>query len=191
MIFQHTHLQVLSGAKTQTRRIWQEGDYSWIQGELEWQDNGKTKTAHLYSEVYSHHKGHNRLRYRVGSTYAVQAKRGGFCLSMPRPDWKPGDFPVIDVRIKLLSIRREDVRKISEADAFAEGFGSVNTFLATWTSMYDKPAHKRLPNWNSPTLVNDYRVWRIVLDSRPIKRYRAWVLEFELVKEEEHETSAV
>lgn len=153
MLFQHTWSKVLNGEKTQTRRIRKPGD------EFFPEDLG------MPSAVM--HKGFSayRLMWEVGRTYAVQTGRT-----------QPGV-----ARIRITSIRCEDVREISEADVKAEGFETASDFFITWCKMHDKG--QMLP------IIPDYYtgsiVWQGVrseLQQRPAERYMAWALTFELVK---------
>ena len=75
------------------------------------------------------------------------------------------------LRIRITDIRREDVRKISEADARAEGFTSSLEFLRVWCGMHDKGAIKA-------SQAGDY----LMLGARPAALYDAWALTFEAVR---------
>lgn len=94
MIFQHTHELVLSGDKTQTRRLVKPGDelHSW------WENDrvGFRKAVQMDS---------GRIRWEVGRTYAVQPGRGQKAIA----------------RIRITDIRREPLQAITEAEAEAEG----------------------------------------------------------------------
>lgn len=98
-----------------------------------------------------------RQIYTVGKCYSAQPGRG--CKGV--------------ATIKILGIRREDVREISDADVIAEGFGvhadgRVNRgeFFRTWCQMHDFQTPSCAPS---------------ILRTRPAERYQAWVIEFELV----------
>lgn len=117
MLFQHTIDKVLSGEKTQTRRIVGSRDefYEPPEGDLpaavfRWQSGGGSKPVYI-----------------VGKDYAVQPGRG-----------KPAV-----ARIRVTGLRREDVRVISGIDIKAEGFNSYRDFMWTWISMHDK-SHARM-----------------------------------------------
>ena len=112
MIFQHTWEKVLSGKKTQTRRIMKSGSAMICrEGEIQ--------------EAYNGFLPIGRPAWVVGKTYAIQPERGQKAVA----------------RIQILSIRQEDVREISEEDVFAEGFFyDTPGFLMTWTKMHDNPA---------------------------------------------------
>jgi len=155
MIFQHTHELVLTGRKTQTRRI-----------QKPWQalmrfDFGEADPLHGEPFVCDTRTG--RVVYQAGKTYAVQSGRGK---------------PAIG-RIYIEDISSQDVRKIRDEDVRAEGFASKVNFLETWTQMHDKPAHVRLLEYQRLGLPH---VWENYLQNRPAERYQAWVLEFQLVR---------
>lgn len=114
MIFQHTHELVMSGAKTQTRRIATPDTHAhFVYG---------TDTI---SAVVQYKDGWPtyRTKWEVGKTYAVSTGRGKSAVA----------------RIKITGIRKEDVRQISFDDVAAEGFLWVAEFFDTWTRMHDKP----------------------------------------------------
>lgn len=133
----------------------------------------------------------DRIRWEVGKTYAVQPFRTAKSIA----------------RIRILSIRQQDVRYISVEDAYAEGFrpgssGRVPTeaicgFLDTWCRMHD-PAfvfwfEYRIADWMWHTNRRQMQQgtievgsWQSVLEAmkqRPAERYTAWVLSFELITE--------
>lgn len=137
MIFQHTYAKVLTGEKTQTRRLVKVGDYSLPA------DIGIQSVWHR-----------DNRKWQIWHDYAVQPGRG-----------KPAV-----ARIQITRIRCEDVREINACDARAEGFDTWMNFLDTWLSMHDKP------------MLNKWEHWIKRLEDRPAERYRAWVIEFELVK---------
>lgn len=139
--------QILAGKKTQTRRPVKPGEkhVGYAPG---------THYAHCVIKT-----GPDRLKWQVGKTYAVCPGRGKAAVA----------------RIKLLNIRREDVRNISDEDAIAEGFPNRMAqfwFWKTWCEFYDKPGWKLFSRYNDHD----------ALLSRPAHLYDAWVLEFELVK---------
>jgi hypothetical protein len=105
MQFAHTYQQVLDGTKTQTRRIVKTGMYTEVG---------------LDEKIVAVYNSNTRVRYRVGSTYAVQPGRAQSGIG----------------RIRLLAIRQEDVRRISASDALAEGAASPREFLDLWESMH-------------------------------------------------------
>lgn len=112
MQFAKTIDKVLSGEKTQTRRIVKASCHEYQAG---WDVIRATVDV----------KGliHTKL-WTVGKTYAVQRGRG----------------VKAEARIRITDIRREDVRSISEADVKAEGFISYEHFIQTWCYMHDAAA---------------------------------------------------
>lgn len=153
MIFAHTLDKVLSGEKSQTRRIRKPGD------EFFPEDLGDAAAVM--------HKGFSayRLMWEVGKTYAVQPGRG-----------KPAV-----ARIQIVNIRREDVREISDADVKAEGFETASDFFMTWCKMHDKgQTLPIIPDYYTGAIV--WQGVRSELQQRPAERYQAWVLIFRLVE---------
>lgn len=158
MIFQHTIDKVLSGQKTQTRRLVSVNDVELVrplpQDKMFFQ-RGETFVAYPATEtrpVTGIERNGRRWHY-VGQEIAAQPGRG-----------KPAA-----ARIRITDIRREDVRHISVEDVWAEGFLSKFEFIQTWVSMHDKPV-LRYPDWKLTSL-----------SARPADRYDAWALTFELV----------
>lgn len=153
MIFQHTIDKVLSGEKTQTRRIVKQDETL-----NRWGLDGENDTR--INEVIAPRskplKWGYTLRnvYLVGKTYAVQPARG-----------KPAV-----ARILLTGIWQEDVRCISLDDAHAEGFADEFEFMRVWVAMHDKQIHKQ-----------QYWGMKSIMD-RPAERYQVWVLTFKLVQ---------
>lgn len=109
MLFQYTCDKVMDGTKTQTRRLKKPGER--LLEDIGWPVVIRPSVPGQYRHVYA-----------VGNTYAVQPGRGEKAVG----------------RIRVLKIREEDVRDISEADAKAEGFDSPLAFLETWVMMHDK-----------------------------------------------------
>lgn len=60
-------------------------------------------------------------QYKVGSTYAIQRKRGTFGLGP---------------RIKVLAVTPMAAEEIHPTDAIAEGFASREEFIERWRSFY-------------------------------------------------------
>lgn len=168
--------QIVAGNKTQTRRLRKAGETAWC-GHLDLQ---------YILTVVSGSAG--RVKWQVGRDYAVQPGRG-----KPGALWRPetGDifYPAaaddtvdgfVPLRIRITGIRKEDVRKISKADALAEGFkdilqeAEVNFWLA-WCGFYDSNAGRVIAG----RLVEGAR-YR--LRQRPDERYQAWALEFEIAR---------
>lgn len=163
MIFQHTHDLVVKETKTQTRRLYKEGDYGWMCGQ---DDNGKF----FYSQVSNQQGDKIVNRWTVGKTYAVQPGRGQKSIA----------------RIHILSIQRQDVRQISFEDSRAEGFIDRSHFMLTWCNMHDKKLNVL---WCDCFQWEQDGEWREglekfyeFLNTRPDHLYKAWILNFELVK---------
>lgn len=166
MIFQHTIDKVLSGEKTQTRRIVEDGQ--WLAqpiGSVGTAVNGRIILGERPLQVVSGHEWDNtrRIHYEVGKTYALQRGRG----------------MKAEGRIRITGIRREDVRDISEADVKAEGFASYEHFVQTWCHMHDAAACREADKLKGIHICGAAR-------TRPAERYQAWAITFELVKESDH-----
>lgn len=155
MIFQHTIDKVLAGTKTQTRRIVKENEFS---STIPRSVLPFMRTAYRSGEIAYVGAG-SRIVYEVGKTYAVQPARGKSAVA----------------RMRIMSIRREDVCNISYEDARAEGFSSIEEFLQIWCLIHDPAALKKANKFNG------YHFYDVAT-SRPAERYDAWVLTFELVK---------
>lgn len=185
MLFIHTWEKVLSGEKTQTRRIVKPGDYLVNTGFAVCRNTGQRERI---DERGNWDVKHIPV-YEIGKQYAVQPGRGKAAVG----------------RIQITNIRREDVRYISDADVKAEGFDGLGfdiryfNFMQTWAGMHD-PA---FVFWYDPRIV-DYMwytskrqmnqgqsetgAWEhlvAAIRARPAQRYDAWVLEFKLVKDSE------
>lgn len=199
MQFEHTWEKVLSGEKTQTRRLaLPEPDGTGLfDCEILRYPNGKLSVCRLK-------KGETewKVRYQVGQTHAVVPKRGKSAIwidskgnsvepvqyrgeyTAPDHEWQvmridkkeyykeKGFYPA---RIRITAIRREDVRQISDDDAKAEGFESKEDFWYTWVEMHDKYFLPKFRYANDAGSLLEYGFFQ-----RPAKRYDAWVLEFEL-----------
>lgn len=99
---------VLSMRKTQTRRVIKDGEIA-------------LRSSHnMISAVVQH----NKLKWCVGKTYAVQPGRGKRQIA----------------RIRIEQINSEYVTRISTADAFDEGFESRQSFLRTWQRIHGTDA---------------------------------------------------
>jgi hypothetical protein len=172
MIFAYSHEKVLTGIKTQTRRI--------VKPE---QCAGKVQPTALefmpvgnrVGDIVNVHTS-TRMVYEVGRTYAVQPSRTAKGIA----------------RIRITGIRREDARHISHEDALAEGFTCWGQFMETWVQIADRSLAAyystadhlwhwwggRHHNWQAGNATD----FEGVLLTRPAARYDAWVLEFELVE---------
>lgn len=171
MIFQHTWRQVLDGSKTQTRRLIKSpADGTAINGcEMLQYPGGKLSVARGIHDKWG-------IKWQVGKTYAVQPGRGEKAAG----------------RIQITNIRRQDVREISPEDVAAEGYAGKIDFLVTWASMHDKSFELSIVDPAAAFFGGHYTVNRAydimgldetlaAISTRPEERYRAWVLEFELI----------
>ena len=109
MIFQHTWQQVLSGQKTQTRRLARDNDRLWT---VEVEDREPEKV--LWRGT--------RVKWRTGRSYAVQPGRGKRAMA----------------RIRLLDIRYQLLGHVTEVEARAEGFSCLDEFERTWTTIHGR-----------------------------------------------------
>lgn len=160
MIFQHTWEKVLTGEKSQTRRLVKPGEYLdslYYDGRHDIVRAANNRIVHATS-----------ISFEPEKTYAVQPGRGKAAVA----------------RIRILSIRREDVREISDADVEAEGFQTASDFFIAWVKMHDKSVITPIiPDYDTGAII--WQGVRPTLATRPAERYQAWVLEFELVKGEQ------
>lgn len=163
MIFEHTWQAVLEGRKTQTRRLASlEDDYPHYapDGSIDVVYNANYKRKNILS-----------AKYAVGKTYAVQVGRGK---------------PAI-ARIRLIDIRREDVREMYSDDWIAEGFQDQGEFMEIWCKMHDATFYKSYQKILEGNRRYDVQMiaWQMFIEQtqqRPIEFYDAWALEFELVR---------
>lgn len=180
---------ILDGKKTQTRRS--------IEGVNLYVDKfgvpGATDCELTGNPILIVTTEKGRVRFEVGKSYAVQPKRGqptiwfdeipDMVLGIRRVAVAP---PINDqerkkyhpARITPTRIWLEDVRRISQTDAVAEGFDSPLYYLTAWTAMHDRRAYRDLPvnktvNWNYALMQ-----WGAFLEDRPAKFYQCWALEF-------------
>lgn len=181
MIFQHTYQWVIGVSphtqlpKTQTRRLKNRDEYLYADQVRCWVPSVDNPST-------------SRAKWVVGYHYAVQPKRG-----------IEGTH-----RFRIISLREEDVRNISEADVKAEGFKSATDFWRVWCGMHDTQMKifSRDVNgiWIAPLFpgehtpvqdpaidrrtmhIHDEIGLRYELFKRPAERYQAWVIEFELAK---------
>lgn len=115
-----------------------------------------------------------RIKWQVGRDYAMCPGRGKHGVG----------------RIEVIYLgENQDVRRIGEGAAKAEGFDSVNAFLSTWIHINDHSAqatwvdleHRKEwiwytnRQWQHTSLGDDFAAY---LASRPAERYHAWVIEF-------------
>jgi hypothetical protein len=160
MIFQHTWEKVLSGEKTQTRRLVKRQDIT----------GGSYKAGYRVSMTDGSPIGVHYKPFR----FDADGKYLG-----PRRKWIPGRTYAVQpsrtekgiARIRITGVRRQDVRRISQVDARAEGFSGPEQFLQLWMLM-----HLRVDHPDLSTIVEDS--WQC-----PAAAFHAWVIEFELVKD--------
>lgn len=187
MIFQHTWEKVLSGEKSQTRRLVKRCPEGMrIGGDYVFEAVAADDVVHFpegseiqrVSTVYYRHGGwltgdlcvepDERLfrKYQIGHTYAVQPGRGQKAIA----------------RIEITRIRCEDVRTISWEDLKAEGFGfhgnAKEKFLWVWCGMHDKTVREKFRRSFDDILTMPYDL----LAERPAAFYDAWVLDFKVVQ---------
>lgn len=118
MIFAHTWQQVLAGEKTQTRRVVKPGDERW-------------PLAEFSTGAISQVRRNGRCLWKVGRVYSVQ----------------PGQGKCEVARIRITAIRYcERAGDISEVDARAEGFATVEEFRAVYGRINGVGALER-PCW--------------------------------------------
>jgi len=181
MIFQHTWEKIANGQKTQTRRLAKAGE-------------------RLSGTGYAVLNKAGRERWSIGGIYSVQPAHGKPAIwwrqdadgihyaHVLRHDDDPVSFyEFVDARrnilkdagykmlqIRITDIRQQDVRRISEADARAEGFVSSLEFLRVWCEMHDQAAIKLKGQPAEYLQVGD----------RPANLYQAWALNFEVVRDD-------
>ncbi len=181
MLFIHTIDKVLSGEKTQTRRLIKPpNDVPVWNGH-----NGEQRAIIGIGKMASMNVDRwVDVQYAVGKTYAVQPGRGKKSVA----------------RIQITGIRKEDVRQICDADIRAEGFLDENiaeahlNFLAVWAGMHDKPLgfYRDDKRWHwdgtwgykgkDGEHLADTVTAFCAFDDRPADRYTAWALTFKVVK---------
>ncbi len=134
MIFKQID-EIITGQKTQTRRLVKPGEYTWICGMAILPNHERPIPA--YSQICSES---GRVRFERFKTYAVCPGRGKpglwwrqfgdqphqYAYVLPDKDFGRVDYGYQPLRIKITSLRREQLQDISEADAKAEGI--------TWNS---------------------------------------------------------
>lgn len=111
MIFKQ-HDLVISGRKTQTRRLWKP---TWEHGVLD-----------CISIVAIFNNG--RVQYAIGRLLPIIPKRAQPAIRIE------GEI----ARVCVVALRRERLQDITEADAIAEGVNSVAEYRELWTSINGK-----------------------------------------------------
>ena len=160
MIFKQID-EILSGQKTQTRRVVKPGEFVYQHGNQNPDGPSAILSVSTLVDSPEKHAFTERIKWAVGRTYAVVPKRGkpgvwwkvsdGIPYAKSPIDWsiKAGfeDFYPVNIlngmihdgwqplRIRITAIRRERLQDISEADAKAEGVGNVEEYRALWDSI--------------------------------------------------------
>lgn len=160
VIFQFTHEAVLSGAKSQTSRLWRD---NWEMGY-----NGIGNTPKPYDACYSFsiietQEGKSltyRKQYYIGQELSVQTARGTKGIA----------------KIRILELTRRDVRSFDDEDYARETGNYADSrdtlFWLTWLSMHDKPVYRQF---------SEIQYLSDVLNGRDKKHYDALVIRFELL----------
>lgn len=166
--------KIVTGDKTQTRRPVKDGD---VLVRVE-SPHGGYKTIGMF---------HNeRARMLIGRDYAVVPGRSkpGVCWQPALQTWRETgannrcDAESKMLRIRVLDIRREDVRNISLEDAMAEGFDTRSEFWEVWCSFYDVQGLKIIAAHKPHNMI----VQAGLLQERPDELYQAWAYTFEVVR---------
>lgn len=155
--------EILNGYKTQTRRVVKPNE--WLRRD----PKGVVADAVLISDEPG--KGPARVKWQVGSTYAVQPGRGENALHYQdqhaeRVIVEPSEESV-PLRITITAIRREHLKDISEDDALAEGVKPRHNEAGVMVKSA-RDAYKEL--WNS--IHRSEKHWH--------KNPLVWVLEFQV-----------
>lgn len=178
MIFKQID-EILSGQKTQTRRVVKPGEFVYQHGNQNPDGIWAIDTVFTLIDNPEKHEYKDRIKWKVGRTYAVVPKRGkpgvwwsdlylgsvSHPLVIEKPDaatqayrietgWRP-------LRIRIVAIRREHLQDITEADAKAEGVSSKGEYAKLWNRINKRKGTR----WSDNPLV--------------------WALTFEVVKERE------
>jgi hypothetical protein len=173
--------KIVCGEKTQTRRPVKDGEVLRQQEHFldGWKPVGVLQ--------------HGRAKVMVGRDYAVVPGRGqagifwhpekkvtitkdAYAMVLFRVGSLADGF--MPLRIRVLDIRREDVRKISLNDAIDEGFDTRNEFWEVWCGFYDKPALEIIAAHKPHNVI----VQAGLLQERPDELYQAWAYTFEIVR---------
>jgi hypothetical protein len=129
MIFSKTWPLVLSGKKTQTRRVKRPLDKPYCKYEV-----GKTYAVQPGRGRPALYKNYDDglWRHLTWEEQREARKLPNWRYLLELLDWQ-------EKRIRITDIRREtDVRQISNEDVRAEGFASRDEFLATWYKLNGK-----------------------------------------------------
>jgi hypothetical protein len=127
MLFEHTWKYVISGQKTQNRRLVQPGDYAVV--------DEADPNRPILKVISTADAGVPKPRFEVGKTYPVQ----------------PGPAKKTMGNIRLTAIRRERLQALTEADSLQElpvtsleagvsdAQWALKTFMGTWNIMHTNP----------------------------------------------------
>lgn len=130
MLFLHTWKYVISGQKTQNRRLVRAGEYATV--------DEADPNRPILKVISTADAGVPKPLYEVGKTYSVQ----------------PGLAKKTVGNIRLTAIRRERLQDLTEADALKElpvtsleaGISdarwALNTFMGTWNIMNTEPGSR-------------------------------------------------
>ncbi len=167
--------KIISGAKTQTRRLAKPGE-----------------TVSVWdSQIVGVYTATGRVRFALGKTYAVCPGRGKPTVFVARLRTTEGveshlvtdDSPPLyqhmadPLRIRITAICREDVRSITQADAQAEGFEDRGEFWHVWTEMHDSRFYPTFRYASDTDQLREYGFY-----DRAPRHYDAWALTFEVVR---------
>ena len=182
--------KIVTGEKTQTRRPVRPGDELY---EVEFVNvlgvthNGRRKWEECSDYAVQYGRGKPTRWYRPATGHLLSyedyvALSGHVPVGFPDPDLRERGF--LPLRIQIMAIYREDVRKISHEDAIAEGFNRPDAkyaFLQTWCSFYSPSVLEqlRLAFVDMPAEYCPDFLWE-----RPAHHFDAWVLEFRLKETE-------
>lgn len=155
MLFIHTLDKVLSGAKTQSSRIWKD-DYFFPS------DYYDREIRNVVLSRKAWDAGKVRHLYRIGQVLSVQPQRGARDVA----------------KIRITQLAKRDVRDFTDEDIQREGFTSADDFYKIWYGMHF-PAYVKLL---AEGYVN-YDFWVESRKAMIPEKNTALVLNFELVKD--------
>lgn len=119
MIFRQWQ-QVLDGTKTQTRRLWNEGDEGFY-----YSLHQPPRPDNITDII----DANGRIRFSRSQLLPVIPKRAQKAIRLP-----DGEM----ARVRITQLRHERLQDISETDARAEGVESVEAYRALWESINGK-----------------------------------------------------
>ena len=145
-------LAILEGRKTQTRRAWKgahkyaAGDVLWVKEPLVKATVTRWKAPTFEMALYAADQDGVALERNVD-------------LWQPMPwKWKRDKLPAMfmpkaacRLRLEVVGVRRERLDEITQADAEAEGFNSINAFWLLWITMHER-------SWHAEVEVIEFRV---------------------------------